>query len=150
VFTTLGLGQSGEQYYASWVGYGDEGKWMWMARISGQAQDRFITDGFVNEQYSWIDENAFGEYNSTKRVWDWNRVGMNSTIYKLMAWGKHRWCQDNGVVDPEEAEWSKNGLSVGQIEPKYFKEAYFAGVDAGDNYGGIVPLVCLYKIDYPS
>jgi len=150
VFTTLGLGQSGEQYYASWVGYGDEGKWMWMARISGQAQDRFIADGFVDEQYSWTDEDAFGEYNSTRGAWDWNLLGMNSTIYKLMAWGKYSWCWNNGVVDPEEAEWARNGLSAEDIKPKYFKEAYFAGLDAGDNYGGIVPLVCLYKIDYPS
>jgi dolichyl-diphosphooligosaccharide--protein glycosyltransferase len=142
VFTTFALQQYQEQYYATWAGYGDEGKWMWMARISGKASDRLHS--------SWTDENAFGEYNSTKRAWDWNRVGMNSTIYKLMAWGKHRWCQDNGAGDPEEAEWSRNGLGVEQIEPKYFKEAYFAGVDAGDNYGGIVPLVCLYEIDYPS
>jgi len=150
VFTTFGLGQSGEQYYASWVGYGDEGKWMWMARISGKAQDRFIADGFVDEQYSWTDEDAFGIYNSTRRAWDWNPLGMSSTIYKLMAWGKHRWCQNNGVRDPEEAEWARNGLSAEDIKPKYFKEAYFTGLDGGDNYGGIVPLVCLYKIDYPS
>jgi len=130
-----------------WIGYGDEGKWMWMARISGKAHERFITDGF---ECSWNDEDAFGEYNSTKRAWDWNYLGMSSTIYKLMAWGKHRWCQNNGVSDPEEGEWVRAGLSPEDIEPEYFKEAYFAGVVAGDNYGGIVPLICLYEIDYPS
>jgi len=115
---------------------------MWMARISGKASERL--------QSSWTDENAFGEYNATERQWKWNLLGMNSTIYKLMAWGKHAWCQKNGVSDPEEGEWVRAGLSDEDIEPEYFKEAYFAGVDAGDNYGGIVPLICLYEIDYPS
>lgn len=135
VFTTLDVN-------GRWIGYGDEGKWMWMARISGKASEQL--------QSSWTDEDAFGKYNSTTRKWDWNLLGMNSTIYKLMAWGKHRWCQNNGVGDPEEGEWMRNGLSVADIEPKYFKEAYFAGLDAREEYGGIVPLICLYKIDYPS
>jgi len=143
VFTTLDIN-------GNWIGYGDEGKWMWMARISGKARDRFIADGFVDEQHSWTDEDAFGIYNSTRRAWDWNPLGMNSTVYKLMAWGKHRWCQNNEVSDPEEGEWMRNGLRAADIEPKYFKEAYFAGLDTGQEYGGIVPLICLYKIDYPS
>lgn len=134
VFTTLDVN-------GRWIGYGDEGKWMWMARISGKASDRL--------QSSWTDESAFGKYNSSTRKWDWNPLGMNSTIYKLMAWGKHRWCEGK-VRDPEEDEWIRNGLSAADIEPKYFKEAYFAGLDAGQEYGGIVPLICLYKIDYPS
>ncbi len=129
-----------------WIGYGDEGKWMWMARISGKAQDRFVDNGLIDEQFSWTDESAFGVYNSTTGKWDWNRLGMNSTVYKLMAWGKHRWCE-NKAADPEEAEWSRNGLSVEDIKPKYFKEAYFAGVE-GSGYGGIVPLVLLYEIDW--
>jgi len=139
VFTTLDVN-------GRWIGYGDEGKWMWMARISGKAHDRFIADGF---ECSWTDEDAFGKYNSSTRKWDWNPLGMDSTIYKLMAWGKHRWCEGK-VIDPEEEEWDRNGLSAADIEPKYFKEAYFAGLDAGQEYGGIVPLICLYKIDYPS
>jgi len=46
VFTVLGIGQSsdGSSYVVQPVGYGDEGKWMWMARISGQARDRFIKE----------------------------------------------------------------------------------------------------------
>jgi dolichyl-diphosphooligosaccharide--protein glycosyltransferase len=138
VFTTTDTG-------GNWIGYGDEGKWMWMARISGKAHDRFIADDF---ECSWVDEDAFGEYNSTTGKWDWNLLGMNSTIYKLMAWAKHRWCE-NKVSDPEQQEWSKYNLTDVDIQPKYFKEAYFAGVE-GSGYGGIVPLVCLYEIDYPS
>lgn len=147
VFTTFGLGQSGGQYYASWQGYGDEGKWMWMARISGKSPHA--------SEWGWTDEEAFGEFNTTINSWQWNERGMNSTIYKLMGWGKHQWCVKNGVIDPEEDEWRKNGLSTEDVKPKYFEEAYFAGLeltpsDVGSKYGGLVPLVCLYKINYPS
>src|SRR3990170_2206353 len=50
VFTTLRISQSSTQqnYIASDAGYGDEGKWAWMARISGQAKDRLIQTGFMD------------------------------------------------------------------------------------------------------
>ena len=138
VFTTFGLGQSGGQYYASWAGYGDEGKWMWMARISGKNPHA--------SEWGWTDEEAFGEFNSTTNSWQWNERGMNSTIYKLMSYGKNRWCEKHGIADLDAAN-----VRV----PAYFEEEYFAGLeltpsDAGNNYGGLIPLVCLYKISYPS
>jgi len=39
--------------------------------------------------------------------------------------------------------------------PQYFEPAYIAGLtltpsDASSLYGGLVPLVALYKIDYPN
>ena len=140
-----------------WIGYGDEGKWMWMARISGKekAQDRFINDySFIKKENSWTNESSFGFYNDTQTdlypqgKWDWNERGMTSTVYKLMAWGKHSWCEKNGVGDPEQLEWDKNNLNIEDIEPEYFEEAYFAGVDSGNNYGNIVPLICLYEINW--
>jgi len=148
VFTTLALGQSGEQYYATWAGYGDEGKWMWMARISGKARDDFIYKyNFLDENSAWTNEDFFGQYNSNTSRWEWGDVGKNSTIYKLMSWGKQRWCDTNNavVVTGEEG-----------IQPQYFKEAYFAGLDLSigserlRNYGNIIPLVCLYEIEYPT
>jgi dolichyl-diphosphooligosaccharide--protein glycosyltransferase len=44
VFVTVGLRQATDSTgatvtVASWVGYGDEGKWTWMAKISGQAKE---------------------------------------------------------------------------------------------------------------
>ncbi|NIO37961.1 hypothetical protein GTO27_09695 [Candidatus Bathyarchaeota archaeon] len=149
VFTTLALGQTQDaaQTYANWAGYGEEGKWMWMARISGKAHDRFIENGFVDEQSSWTDESAFGHFNESTRRWDWNILGMSSTVYKLMAWGKHRWCEENNAIDPEVQYWNDNNLTTENIKPSYFEEAYFAGVDQG-GYGGLVPLVCLYRVDW--
>jgi len=147
---------------------GDNGKWMWMARISGQANDRLAKgdtngDGIVDvpdlidENSMWVNQTTFGYYNSTQNKWIWNDRGKNSTFYKLVNWGKLQWFEDNDATsyltqyDPDAAEAEK---------PTYFDRAYFAGSsqsDATSNYGGLVPLVCLYKInweqyykDYPS
>jgi len=134
----------------SWVGYGDEGKWTWMAKISGTAKQRFINEGFIDEQASWENETSFGNF--TDNAWVWSDTplsgstvtGQNSTIYKLMSYGKHRWIevQGEGISDPDS--W---------IQPTYFKEAFFSGLDltrtdAGNKYGGLVPLVCIYEVDW--
>jgi dolichyl-diphosphooligosaccharide--protein glycosyltransferase len=139
VFVTLGQDSQG-----NWgmLGYGDEGKWMWMARISGKARQRFLDAGFLTNNTAWDDESTFGKYDNSTNKWVWNDAGTNSTIYKLMSWGEQRWCGQN----------SATAADVG-VQPTYFKEAFFSGLDlttanAGSNYGGIVPLVCLYEIDW--
>jgi hypothetical protein len=63
-----------------------------------------------------------------------------------MYWGKNRWCKANNAVDPDEGNVTK---------PTYFEEAYFAGLAtsptaAQSRYGRLVPLVLLYKINYPE
>jgi dolichyl-diphosphooligosaccharide--protein glycosyltransferase len=143
VFTTVGVTSdtSGTSVGIS-VGYGDEGKWMWMARISGEAQQRFIDDGWLpNEESSWTNESKFGAY--TNNTWVWNDFGMNSTIYKMMSWAKQRWCDTFGITPDATG-----------VQPTYFKEAYFAGVNLSPNdagkYNYIVPLVCIYEIDWPT
>ncbi|MGC8895483.1 MAG: STT3 domain-containing protein [Candidatus Bathyarchaeia archaeon] len=147
VFTTLGLGQSqsGGSYYATWAGYGDEGKWMWMARISGQARDDFIYKyHFLDENSAWTNETMFGSYNNQTNRWEWNDIGKSTTIYKLMSWAKQLWCSQN-QISPDEAG----------VEPQYFVPEFISGLtltpsDASSNYGGIIPLVCLYRIEYPE
>jgi len=140
VFTTADSGGN----WLDWAG-GDNGKWTWMARISGKARDRFLGNGLIDEQSAWSDEKIFGNYNNETNKWEWNDRGTNSTIYKLMGWGKHRWCEiNNNGQDPDEARVS---------EPQYFKEAFFSGgslsaEESRNRYGGIVPLVCLYEIDW--
>jgi hypothetical protein len=147
VFTTLVLGQTQDgQNYAQWAGYGDEGKWMWMARISGKAGNRFINMSLIDQGHMWADESPFGQWNATQNRWIWNARGMNSTIYKLMSWGKHLWCEANSVSEISQEE---------PVEPQYFKEAFFAGLtlsvdDARNKYSGFVPLVCLYEIDWDA
>jgi dolichyl-diphosphooligosaccharide--protein glycosyltransferase len=145
VFTTLGLSQSQSGVTVTEARYGDEGKWMWMARISGQAHDRFVGSGFMDENSSWTDETKFGSFNQS--TWTWSDAGTNSTIYTLMSWARHKWT----------SEWaSQYGLNEPEpyVEPQYFKEAYIAGLSLSpqdaQKYGGIIPLVCLYEIEYPT
>jgi dolichyl-diphosphooligosaccharide--protein glycosyltransferase len=149
VFTTLGLGSSsdGSYYVAQSVGYGDEGKWSWMARISGLARNRFVQDGYISEEEAWTDENDFGAPSNTTRAWEWNDAGKNSTVYKLLSWAKQSWVDNNSgsnVISDEEG-----------VEPTYFKQAYFAGLDltaveASAKYSGLIPLVALYEIDWEA
>ena len=51
-----------------YTGWGDDGKWMWMARIAG------------------LNETDFGDYEDNK--WVWNEKGKNTVIYKLMEFAK--------------------------------------------------------------
>jgi len=143
--------------WIDWAG-GDNGKWTWMARISGSGRDRLVnTEKMIDAQSMWVNETRFGFFNTSANngqgAWQWNATtGMTTVIYKLMAWGKYRWCEGK-VSDPEELQWAYNNLTAADIKPVYFKEAYFSGVDLSANdgktkYGGLVPLVCLYKIDW--
>jgi dolichyl-diphosphooligosaccharide--protein glycosyltransferase len=142
VFTVLQVASTDAGgYQAVSAGLGDEGKWYWMARISGQARDRFINESLLDENSAWFDDTTF--YNQTTGAW--YDEAKNATVYKLMSWAKQRWCDvsGGGYITPDEAG----------IQPTYFKEAYFAGEDLSLSdlyqvYGGLVPLVCLYKIDW--
>jgi len=147
VYTTFDAGGN----WVDWAG-GDNGKWTWMAKISGAASARFIDTGFIDSNSSWTTEASFGRFDNTTNKWTWNNVGGNSTIYKLMSWGKNKWCEAK-VQDPDQSN---------VVQPTYFEEEFFSGkqlsVDNANNrYSGLVPLVCLYRInwdkynsDYPS
>jgi dolichyl-diphosphooligosaccharide--protein glycosyltransferase len=127
------------------IGWGDEGKWTWMARISGEAQERFISEGLIDRQDSWANESTFGSFNQNQ--FEWNDFGQNATIYKLMNYGRERWLEDQ----------KSGGTPTTVLE--HFSEAYFAGgalssADAISKYPlatdrGLVPLILVYKIDYP-
>jgi asparagine N-glycosylation enzyme membrane subunit Stt3 len=148
VFTTLRIDVSSDQtyYIASGAGYGDEGKWQWMARISGNARTRFINTSFIDKNSAWTNDEDFASVDNQTGRLVWNDKGTNSTIYKLMSWAKQRWTDVSGMgyVVPDEPG----------VQPTYFKEAYIAGEDlnpiaAAQIYGGI-PLVALYEIDWQA
>ena len=150
VFTTLGLASSsdGTSYVAQAAGFGDEGKWSWMARISGQARTRFIQTGLLTEDTAWTDETDFGTVNNQTGTWQWNDMGKNSTVYKLLSWAKQRWVDVSGTANNIQAD--EQG-----VEPTYFEEEYFSGenlspIAASTSYGGIIPVVALYKINWES
>jgi hypothetical protein len=159
VFTTLGIQTSGSTTYAVEAGYGDEGKWTWMARISGQSGHK--SDGSW-PGWDWTDESTFGTYVNTTTYWPnnwaWNERGYNTTIYQLMSWAKTLYCNAQGVADPDA------GNATGAVNPntgatnpvpQYFEPAYIAGLtltatDASSYYGNLVPLVALYRVKYPD
>jgi len=110
---------------------GDEGKWQWMARIPGLDDRSF---GNYTLGWDWIDLNRNGRPDSGELKQ--NGKGQNSTIYKLMTYGR---------------EMTLQGYS--SIQLKYFEKAYFS-----QEYGSLRPapgtqyiaLVCVYKVNYPS
>ena len=91
---------------------------------------------------AWTDEYAFGNVSSTTNQWVWNEQGMNSTIYKLLTSTVAQYCnQTGGLVTPYYQT----------VEPTYFKPVFIAGKDQNfQQFGGIVPLVALYEIDWAA
>ncbi len=100
-------------------GWGDEGKWWWMARIANGTEWKGETVKIYEED--------FGSRNEEGR-WVWSEKGQATVIYKLMQYGR---------------ETRLGGQSALQLE--HFEEAYFS---EGGVYGQAIPLVCIYKINY--
>ena len=95
------------------LGWGDEGKWMWMARIAG------------------LNESRFGEY--VQGGWQWNDLGKNTTIYKLMNYARSRW------------------LGMPSASPKFFQLVYMSpGTTFMIGNRRCIILVCVYKVNYPT
>ncbi|MCD6529844.1 hypothetical protein J7L06_06115 [Candidatus Bathyarchaeota archaeon] len=95
------------------IGWGDEGKWMWMARIAG------------------LNESSFGRY--AQGSWQWNDLGKNTTIYKLMNYARARW------------------LGMPSTPPEFFQLVYTSpGTTFMIGNRHCVILVCIYKVNYPT
>jgi dolichyl-diphosphooligosaccharide--protein glycosyltransferase len=144
VFTVLVVRQddSGSFYSVPW-GYGDDGKWTWMADISGGAKDRLVKDGFMDPNNAWTDRDDFGY--SSNSGWVWNEQGENSVIYKLLADIESEFSSStNGYVTPYY------GSSATSLE--YFELVYLEGTElSGFNPNGtLVPLIGLYAIDWDA
>jgi len=110
------------------VGWGDEGKWMWMARIADSVFGGFEYDE-TNHIIVGYQELVTDEEGYTTRVW--TEKGKNTTIYKLMAYAKDLRTGSSHLTYP-----------VVHFEPAYFSEA--------KDYGGVIPLVCVYKVNYTT
>ena len=122
---------------------GDEGKWMWMARIANSSrtvQELYTPEWTVWKYKEWT--NSTGQYNTfgnaTGRVFQWWDTGENATtIYKLMENGK----------SSQVPQYTAPTLT-------YFKNEHFFGaqVSSGKDSSGyihyIYAVVCLYEVDY--
>lgn len=151
VFITVALGQgsTSSTYVVNFAGYGDEGKWSWMAQISGGAQDRLVADGFIPENESWNADTAktiFGQYSNVTNGFVWSDQGTNSTVYKLMSYAKEQYTEQYSAqygLEPDNTV----------VAPTYFNLTYLAGLDvspvqAQSSYQGLTPLVALYQINW--
>jgi dolichyl-diphosphooligosaccharide--protein glycosyltransferase len=148
VFTVLQISQSSSgsgQYVASPAGYGDEGKWVWMARISGQDQPRLLKEGYMTPGTAWKDETTFGATNPQTNKWQWSDQGLNSTVLELM---------NNAEVQYATRMSSSSFTLTPDLTttvPTYFKEAHFAGITASPGaYGNLIPIIAIYSIDWAS
>ena len=122
VFTTFSLD---EEDNIVEVGWGDEGKWRWMARIS-EPFTRMNDTGYRNMVF-----------NEDTGSWDdtgWNERGLNSVIYKLMRHG-----QEVTLNMAPSVILSHFELAFYSQDPQF---------GSLRNYGGAVPVVCVYKINY--
>jgi len=126
VFTTFT--QDGTDY-----GYADEGKWRWMARIGGLDDDSF---GNYALGIDWVDENENGQRDEGELVP--NAKGNSTVIYKLMNYGRDIILQGYSEIDLEYFVGPPQG---------YFSQKYGESIR---QYGDVIPLVCVYKVDYPE
>ena len=147
VFTVVGISQQSSGSYVGYPsGYGDEGKWVWMARISGGAENRLLlNESFMTPSTAWKDETSFGATSNQTQRWQWNDQGLNCTVEELMNYAEVAYCN----------QWTSAGVTINPdittTQPTYLKLAYLGGLDTSPfQYGGIVPLVAIYSIDWDA
>ena len=139
---------AGRTYIASPAGYGDEGKWVWMARISGQNKQDLIDAGYMNPATAWTDETTFGASNPTTGKWQWNDQGLNCTVYELLNYAEVQYC--NAITAATNSQITITPDQTTTV-PTYFKEAYFAGLNTSPGqYGGLIPIIAIYSIDWAT
>ena len=151
VFTTVEVSQSSSgssSYTLTPAGYGDEGKFVWMARISGEAKSRLESEGYMNPGTAWTDETTFGNYTSSGS-WQWNDQGDNCTLYELMNFAEQEY--STGLNTAYQSQGVTFTPSATTTVPSYFQLVELGGSDASPfAYGGLVPLVAVYKINYDA
>ena len=112
------------------VGWADEGKWRWMARI-GELDDNSF--GNLTLGIDWVDKNEDNQRQQDELIP--NAKGNSTVIYKLMQYGRD-------VI--------LNGYST--IELEHFvgpPEGYFSQkFGSTRQYSNAIPLVCVYKVKY--
>jgi dolichyl-diphosphooligosaccharide--protein glycosyltransferase len=147
VFVVVAIEQSSTGTYSAVpAGYGDEGKFVWMARISGTYEQMYINAGYMSKSTTeWKDEKAFGSYSNTTGAWTWNDQGENCTLNELMYDAVATYC----------SQLSSSGVTITPswtaTMPTYFKPVQIFDLNTSPyQYGGLVPLVALYKIDYAA
>ena len=118
-------------------GYGDEGKWRWMAKIAASRFGSFFDDnsfGNLTLGMDWVDTDNDGQRTQDDAQVP-NAKGQNSTIYKFMTYAKET---KLGIAPTVQFALNVEGKP-------YFEEAFFS---PSGPYSGIYVMVAVYKVNY--
>jgi dolichyl-diphosphooligosaccharide--protein glycosyltransferase len=130
VFVTFAT--DGETVYDA--GYGDEGKWRWMARIGGLDDEKY---GNYTLGTDWIDVNDNNQYDEDEDELVVNELGNSTVIYKLM-----HYASDTLVFGSSD------------IQLEHFKPAYFSQKSGSElqwwprSTDQFAAAVCVYEVNY--
>jgi dolichyl-diphosphooligosaccharide--protein glycosyltransferase len=102
--------------------WGEVGKFKWMIRIAGLNESDFGKD-MTNQQTSY---------------WEWSSNGMNTTLYKMMTFGK--FALGIPLIDG-------NGQSIPPVIPDHFQLIYPSEKPVPFN-GAYYPLIFIYEVKY--
>ncbi|NLB75213.1 MAG: hypothetical protein GX799_01925 [Crenarchaeota archaeon] len=126
------------------AGFGDEGKWVWMARISGQEPNRFVDKGLISASDMWHNETSFGQSGQTG--FQWNDLGLNSTIEMVLFSMQSLYVANINSQGTYTLE-----LDHAASTPTYLRPIKISGIDIDpQTYGGLIPLVGIYEIDWDA
>ncbi|HKZ94872.1 MAG TPA: STT3 domain-containing protein [Candidatus Bathyarchaeia archaeon] len=94
------------------VGYGEESKWRWMANIAFKNLTAHERYGNFSLGRNWTDKNQNGQPEQDELIS--NPLGENTTMYKMMQWGKKQRVESITATEPEHFElifWSQKDRS---------------------------------------
>lgn len=118
------------------AGYGDEGKWRWMAKIAGNFTFANGNDSLFGNYTIGVD--SYTPSGATSASYVDNQVGKNTTIYKLMYYAKNR------VLEAYDTATAASNVGM----QGYFTEAALFPSTKPNYNVGIDPIVAIYKINY--
>jgi dolichyl-diphosphooligosaccharide--protein glycosyltransferase len=130
VFVTFATDGTSNTIYDA--GYGDEGKWRWMARIGGLDDDKYGNQTLGTD---WIDTNDNGQADEGEL--EANELGNSTVVYKLMHYAS------------ETLVFGSSNIQLEHFEPAYFsqnEDTFQWRQRSSDDYFGWA--VCVYKINY--
>jgi len=115
------------------AGYGDEGKWRWMARIGGLDDNKY---GNSTLGVDWVDTNDDGQPQDDELIV--NERGNSTVIYKLMHYAR------------ETLVYGSSDIQLEHFEPVYFsqksgQELQWYQRSATEQFAAVV---CVYKVNY--
>ena len=88
----------------------------------------------VMARIAGLDEDDYGSV-TEEGSWTWNAKGQETVIYKLMQYGEEITLGGSSTIQLDHFVGPPEG---------YFSQTAGAPI----NYGGAIPLVCVYKIEY--